>query len=159
MTYQESDWQKLLDSMTSEQKEFWKSLIDDFILVDQIEHDAFKANINALSDESFHLRQDPLTDHLTKTISRFTSPLERPLAYPLWFFAAYPDVVAWITDLADNSNKMLLKIFGCENEEQFEAMNPLDNEHHFKSEFLRKIIDYYIQNVSSQLEAVRNLNA
>jgi len=42
---------------------------------------------------------------VTPSARGMASPLERPPAYPLWFIAAYPDVVTWMCGLLSEASK------------------------------------------------------
>jgi hypothetical protein len=77
-----------------------------------------------------------------------------PLGYPNWFVAAYPDVMLWATKAADasDSDSILFKAFGIEKTEDFENLQLLDNQKHFKNEFLRKLVDFYLRTTNLTLE-------
>lgn len=78
--------------------------------------------------------EDDISDRATKTIEWMASPLNQPLAYPLWFMAAYPDVVKWMSDLDDEN---IIAITGELSEDS------VGENGYFKLSILRKIVDGY----------------
>ena len=88
-------------------------VVKEFFTQDNIDPKKFFANYKIISNgsrkiyqSSAHLTDEPdLSVFGTKTIDSICSPLDWPLGYERWFISAYPDVVVWITHVADETEK------------------------------------------------------
>ncbi len=76
-----------------------RQIIDGFVMPDRVDPLIFLSNLEALVSGSMPSMKD-LADlersyEPTPSLSRFTWVGDRPSGMPLWFIAAYPDVVLW----------------------------------------------------------------
>lgn len=113
-----------------------------FLDQDAIDQLKFFANLEIIKNgtkdiykaqKRLHNEED-ISDNATKTIEWMASPLNQPLAYPLWFMAAYPDAVKWMSNLEDEN---IIVITGELSEDS------IDERRYFKLPILRKIVDGY----------------
>jgi hypothetical protein len=124
-----------------------------FLSQDNVDLVKFMANYEIMKNGSVEVyrasirlhSEEDLSGHMTPSIEKVASPIDRPLGYPNWFVAAYPDIVLWASELEDDE---LLSILGDVSEE-----NAFDKDHRFKRECLRKVVDAYI-NKGKRLEAI-----
>ncbi len=163
------NWTKFLETIegTTDYKEL-SSIMNNFFIPDQISVSNFKGNYAVIADiyytmSPWHRSSIPLP---TPSAKRFDT-IDRPLGYPLWFFAAYPDIAKWFTDIADNKDdinshlKLVSKIIGrtdlSNNESLFESICVDSKTDKLNLFFLRKLVDYYTSNINSKLECVDDL--
>lgn len=131
-------------------------IFEDFLKKDNIDVLKFQANYEILKNESMEIYKATVKLHSQLDISQHATPsieilgpiMDRPLGYPMWFIAAYPDIVIWFANL-DNEN--MGNIFG----------NVLGNEDFDTNSFLnhsclRKIINFYTSS-GNILECVEKL--
>ncbi len=127
-------------------------VVNDFLVPDKINADLFRANIEVMDVGMLELYQGQYEP--TPNIERFIYYTHRPMGYPLWFLAAYPDVAEWFTaNIKDNMN--LFYTATDTNEEYFKDESNFDNDK-FKTNILRKLISYYIKTVNNSLECSKN---
>lgn len=138
-----------IDILANE-KESIIEMIDQFMIPDNINVTKFVANYMILKNgsreiysASSKLNNEPdLSNEGTFSIE-FFSPIDRPLGYPLWFIAGYPDVVKWFSDLEEEK---IISIVG--NLTQDSA----DEDGHLKLSVLRKMVDAY--KLTNELECL-----
>lgn len=138
-----------IDILANE-KESIIEMIDQFMIPDNINVTKFVANYMILKNgsreiysASSKLNNEPdLSNEGTFSIE-FFSPIDRPLGYPLWFIAGYPDVVKWFSDLEEEK---IISIVG--NLTQDSA----DEDGHLKLFVLRKMVDAY--KLTNELECL-----
>lgn len=146
-------WNELLSSMElgSEHEIELRPVIENFLIPD---------NINAIKfNENWRFLEEPHSDETvpTKSLKKFQPFINRPMGYPDWFFAGYPDVVSWFTDLSNDSNSLaetalIEAVFGTYNESTFNT-DFIDSESRkFKNKHLRTLINYYCANIKRKLE-------
>jgi hypothetical protein len=144
-----SDYLKSMPEGSDEEAEM-RPVIENFIIPDNINFNKFMANISLLLNSGM-ARSAP-----SVSARRFQDRLNRPGGYPLWFLACYPDVASWFTDTCDQNVNDLAKayepIFGNFNEATFEQELIDQNMQKIKVSKLRKLINYYLANISSTLE-------
>jgi hypothetical protein len=82
-----------------------KDIIEDLIIPDKINPLAFSSNYEALLRGGIHSTEELLgienDTQRTQSLSHFTFVANRPLAFPLWFIAAYPDVLLWFENAGE----------------------------------------------------------
>lgn len=146
-------WNECLSSMElgSEHEIELRPVIENFLIPDNINAIKFNGNWQFLEDSH---SAETVT---TKSVKRFQSIVKRPMGYPIWFFAGYPDVATWFTDLCDveldsDAEKAHELVFGTYNESTFEK-DFVDSESRcIKDKHLRTLINHYLTNVKSKLE-------
>jgi hypothetical protein len=160
---EKNEWQKFLKGLGREARSDFNFLVNNFFIPDKIEFVKFSANFHAVINDSAELYslyaqfdevEKELSNNITKSMQGMDLLGGVPLGYPNWFVAAYPDVMLWATKAADasDSDSILFKAFGIEKTEDFENLQLLDNQKHFKNEFLRKLVDFYLRTTNLTLE-------
>jgi len=92
----------------------------------------------------------------SSSVIEFRKIIDRPVCYPAWFFAAYPDVVKWMCDISEaslkNSNDYTEQIFAeieqCLPEGKYDPSESAK----FNINYLRVIIDTYKSKIKKKLE-------
>lgn len=161
----------------STKKFFWKELLDsyeknepmisadetDFIInlfiEDKIAPDKFAANlIRVITDGiyGFNVVPDPRVQEMLKdqtpSINSICSPGEKRGGIPAWFYAAYPDVLVWLSKkergFEDSLIEKSFKLFGI-NTYKKEKLNKnferkfMNNNDCLKFEYLKNLIDNF----------------
>lgn len=117
-----------------------------FFLPDEIRFTNFIGNYTALkneSDEIISYQGNKLIPNTTSSIKKLLSPLDRPIGYPQWFVASYPDVVVWIANLSESEQENLLGNL---------SENDFDHERMIKPNFLRHLVEIYRYRTKKKLE-------
>lgn len=145
-------WEEHLQSIEpgSEQDRELRPVIERFFMPDNIDFNKFIANYQLLTDEH------TLTSCPTKSTRGFQRRENRPIGYPIWFLASYPDVASWFTQLfiedIHSAEKTYEAVFGKYDEAALEN-EFLDQESQMiKTQYLRTLINYYLANVKRKLE-------
>jgi len=112
--------------------------IEEFLSKDKIDLLKFKANYEILNNGTAdQLSKPEIIKHSTSSIENLSPIVNRPIGYPTWFVAGYPDVVNWLIRLEPEKIEMIFVNFS-EN-----AM--FDKNRLFNSDILRRIIGVYIE--------------
>lgn len=130
-----------------------KAWAEKFFIPDNISPGSFFDNYQKLSDSySFDSKYTP-------SLESFLRVMDRPMAFPIWFIAAYPDVTKWFVDEKVESlnegeqekffEDLATKAFGAKD---LDAAKVQDSEGHFKAEMLRAVIDIYKDSRGAQFE-------
>jgi len=76
-------------------------IINELFIIDKIDPKAFLSNYSFLLNggmgnirDLFGVQNTQLSEP-SASIREFNSPIKRARAFPLWFIAAYPDVMLW----------------------------------------------------------------
>lgn len=173
-------WEDLFNSSETEglsmgSREDVDQIIDIFI-ADKIDPQVFLSNLEALLREGLPSINDLFgvgekkKHKPTESVSRFTSIVNRPLSIPLWFLAAYPDVMVWLDEQEkkyikshnrdyDGWGVKMAKLFGMSiddgplNENQI-----MDSKGKTRPKYLEKLIQSYKDVTEKALEtAVKNI--
>lgn len=146
-------WNESLLSMDpgSEQEIELRPAIENFLIPDNINVNKFIGNVDFL-EHSPSAQMVP-----TKSVRRFQYIVERSMGYPIWFFAGYPDVASWYTNLCDVDSDSLAEkacetVFGTYNESTFETDFIDSKSRNIKNKHLRTLINHYCANIKSKLE-------
>lgn len=127
-------------------------------------------NVSPLQVQEFYGVRYKGSTTTSPSISRFLSPAKRAPAFPLWFIAAYPDVMYWFhqkqnelsvstTEKPDEKNKdmadIIMSIWGMDMSKAIELDNEgylidTNRKHHPKA--LRILIDSYLLKTGKPLE-------
>lgn len=132
--------QKWIDFLSSTDiNNDFKILINQFFILDNILVMDFIANSNVLQggEEAYFAKK-----HATKSLKQLQRVF--PPFYPNWFIAAYPDVVNWLLDNHEKS-----KVLGTLTEK---ILIELEQDTQLKNDFIRKLINEYLSNVSNIFE-------
>jgi tetratricopeptide (TPR) repeat protein len=114
-------------------------IITSFLLPDGINIDVFKANLLFLEIGMLPLYQGEYEP--SESILKYESILIRPVGYPEWFIAAYPDTIDWVDEKVTEDKSNLSKI----TQKDFHFLQNESNfiNGKFSFEILRNILDYY----------------
>jgi len=158
-------WESLFGDIEAddpeEAQEFWQ-IVTGFLIPDNISPTKFRAN-------NIDLVRTPLTDLLldeadkkavpTPSLKTLRSVGNRPIGYPEWFLAGYPDVVIWAANifspmrvsrnepLAKNTFRDILGNISSENE-------LLDGDRFIKHRYLRALVEAYRRKTGRILECI-----
>ena len=134
-----------------------KQIVRSFLIPDKIIPFKFKSNWIVLSRGGLPpLFDDNENINSTPSLQRFSFVTNRPLGYPEWFLAAYPDVASWFTSQVDaitvgasaSDTKILFhNVFGNIGENEL-----FDSDRRIKGEHLRVLIDHYRRETGRTLE-------
>jgi len=143
-------WENLLKEMEQDEegtKEF-RQIVGNFLIPDDISPNKFRANWIALFRHGVpSLLDDGENVNPTPSLQMFSLVTNRPLGYPEWFLAAYPDVASWVTTSVEEDEETFSNIFGNISDDEL-----LDGEGRIKGEFLRTLIDTYCMETGRTLE-------
>ncbi|MDP3024504.1 MAG: hypothetical protein Q8O10_03115 [candidate division Zixibacteria bacterium] len=143
-------WESLLEGMDKDDedvKEF-KQGVASCLIPDKISPDKFRANNLLLSTRGIPQlldRNEQLSP--TPSLKRFYLISDRPMGYPQWFIAAYPDVVSWVADNIEQEESILHNIFGNMSDDEL-----LTGKRRTKVKYLRILIDTYLKETGLPLE-------
>lgn len=89
-------WENSIASLPREdqQAQQFAHFAREFFIPDDIAPSLYLANVAVLMGQ----RPAETDAHPTQSVDRLIEPQERPLAFPVWFLAAYPDVALWFRD-------------------------------------------------------------
>lgn len=141
-------------------EEFWQ-IVTSFFIPDNINPSKFRAN-------SIELIRSPLIDQLleaddtaerTQSVQRLLDVGNRPIGYPEWFLAGYPDVVIWAANMFspirvsrnEIDENLFRRVFGSiRNKNEM-----LDGDGFIKHRYLRELIKAYRENTRRNLECIK----
>jgi hypothetical protein len=142
-----------IDSQLAPEEEI-DEIIEMFV-EDEIDLIPFGSNLKVLAiGTTIRLNEEKIKP--TPSIKYFTDLLARAHAIPLWFYAAYPDVIAWYNKLRaqqtnDNDVKNLItKAFSIEptiNDEQL-----YNSRNMVKTKYLKNLVEHYKKEKNLKLE-------
>jgi len=147
-----------------------REIIDAFFLPDKINPLTFWGNCEALLRGGHPSLEDLLDGkkscQSTPSLSRFTWIADRPVGMPLWFIAAYPDVLLWYDNQVgdymkahrpdeDSLAAFSADLFGLDPtdpdlEERLDSF--VDKEGKFRPNILRKLVESYKDKIGKVLE-------
>ena len=146
-------------------------IIDAFFVPDKIYPLRFSSNLEALIQQGRpdYLRvllEEKKSDEPTPSLSRFVAVVDRPVGMPLWFIAAYPDVLFWYdNEVAEymNAHKpdedslaaFSTKLFGLAPTElnlEERLRDSMDREGKFRPNILRNLVQSYSDSTGRELE-------
>ena len=131
-----NEWNEILKS--KDFPEYFKELIVKFFIPYQIDPIKFLVNSDATSDPHRYIMY---RDHemFSKTLQKFQEDLTlKAVAYPQWFYCAFPDVAMWA--IRDGGNSVVLDKLLSINE--LELTTYLNGDL-LKDKYLKIIIDLY----------------
>ena len=164
-------WESLLGkeglSIASEKEV--KEIIEDLLIPDEIDMSTFISNYEALvrggTPSATELLTGIATDNQsTPSISDFTFALNRPPALPLWFIAAYPDVLLWFVNVGREYIKthgrdyngrgiLELKLLGIDpSDPNLKEEDILDCEEHNRPHVLKNLVQSYKDKTGKEFE-------
>jgi hypothetical protein len=115
-----------------------------------VDYYKFCANLFFLYNDGRPRSEFPL---VTPSVRRFGRSVDRP-HLPLWYIAAFPDILAWTNsldiDLEDSANKIYVDI----TEKELDASVDSNWESIIAVNTLKKMVDNYKRNVKPYLETV-----
>jgi len=145
-----------------------KAIIEDLIIPDRINPLAFSSNYEALLRGGMPSAREFLGlekgHQLTPSLSYFTLAADRPPAFPLWFIAAYPDVLLWFVNVGReyikthgqdyNEQGMLeLKLLGIDpSDTNLKEEDIFDSEGHNRPHILKNLVQSYKDKSGKELE-------
>lgn len=165
-------WKDLFDSSEAEglsiaTKEDVEQIINMFI-ADKIDPQVFISNLKTLLRRgmpSFNDFWGVKGGHKpTKSVSHFTSIINRPIGVPLWFLAAYPDVMVWFHEQQEkylksynfDDNAMAVKtakLFGIKIEDADIDENQIMNSNRqYRSKYYKNLVQSYKDAADKKLE-------
>lgn len=153
-------------------------IIDAFFVPDKIYPLRFMNNFIALfwqgTSPSLRVFLDlKESDETTPSLSRFEAMTDRPVGMPLWFIAAYPDVLLWYDNEVgeymkahkpdeDSLAAFSTKLFGLDptgpNLEE-SLRDSVDKKDKFRPNFLRNLVQSYKDKTSRELETAAKIPA
>ncbi len=146
---------QMWDNIVSEniKNEELVSVANDFFKPDYINPIVFFENIKIAEAGIYELEMyqeqfDSLK--ISPTMHFFKEYFNRPTGFPLWFMAAYPDVVKWAS-ININKYKEHPYFKNC-----FSRKESFIKEDLIKTEVLRLFINFYKENVINKLECALN---
>lgn len=152
MESQLQEWKSIFETSTNEElkqdTKNYDQIINDFLLPDKINLKLFQANLQFLDvgmKELYTGEHEP-----TESIYEFGFITHRPILYPLWFFAAYPDVILWLRDGTQTDHKIFFKASEVP-EENFDDDSNFVNDK-LNHEILHKLISYYKSHSGKKIE-------
>ena len=125
------------------------SLIHEFFLVDgininrYIKHYQFIASAGSASKAGVNIEA-----------YEFSNISKRPQGYPVWFIAAYPDIVAKLADYTDGAMQNLIEVLYGSSGDDIESKVISSDNSGFSLEALRRIINYYTVVHTDQLVCI-----
>ncbi len=136
-------------SFANSNNPLYKSIIKDFFKPDKISTTKFGNNLEiaqATWEKMIFNKNELDKIQITPTMHFYKDVMDRPLGYPDWFLAGYPDVAYWLS----------------QNIEQLQYQRPFnafsEKKEYFiengfvKPNVLRIAINYYKQNINDKLE-------
>lgn len=142
-------WENLLKGMEEDEKcpKEIKQIVSNFLIPDNISPNKFLANWIALFRHWSPSRLDDGQNvNPTPSLQMFSFVTNRPLGYPEWFLAAYPDVASWVTACVEEDENVFREIFDNISED------PLLDNRRLKDRYLRTLIDTYRKETGRRLE-------
>ncbi|MCU0438485.1 MAG: hypothetical protein MUC49_11265 [Raineya sp.] len=140
-------WDEILKDL--KKAPLFQDIIINFFKIDNIDPVIYSKNekyFNVSDTYFIEIKMNNIKSEITPSFFHFLYPDARPSGYPDWFITAYPDVALWFSDnYGEVKNIPVFK-------------DILSNEHNyihnnkFNHYFLRLIINYYKNNINSDLE-------
>lgn len=142
------------------------SVVSDFFIADKINADLFISNLEFLLirgmpvDEIFSGK----THKPTRSTVFFANIANRPQGYPIWFLAAYPDVVRWTLRLMeryldkhprdyDGWGELSLALYGLDiKDPKTEQVELVNAKKQFRPQFLKNLVHSYRVTYKHKLE-------
>jgi hypothetical protein len=145
-----------------------KGIINDFIITDKVNPLSFSSNYEALLGGGIPSARELLgterDNKQTSSLSHFISVVNRPLAFPLWFVAAYPDVLLWF----ENTGERYIETHGQDEDGltafhkrvfRIGAVAPnlkeedlIDNKGYIRPDILKSLVQSYKDETGKELE-------
>jgi len=127
-------------------------LIDDLLIKYNINQNQLLANAEFMKRGMIEIYDGIYRP--SDSIFRFGSESKRPRAYPLWFFAAFPDVASWYISDPNKTTNLICKATN-KTEDYFEKeYNYVDRKLSFI--FIKQLISYYSESTNKlQFECSR----
>lgn len=140
-----SDWKSLVDVAEKKVKPMLEETITMLFMPDNIDPQKFKANhmiatarARSVAESRARLYgEEDLLKYATKSIDKCVGLLDKPLGFPNWFAAAYPDVIEWQKELSDDDLEKMI--------EGFDQNDLFNEDHQFKTKYLRIFVDSYLK--------------
>jgi len=173
-------WEDLFNSSEAEglsiaSKEDIEQIID-ILIADKIDPQAFLSNLETLllgglpSINDFFGVGEKKKHKPTESVSHFTFIANRPLGAPLWFLAAYPDVMVWLDEQEEKYIKShnrdydgwgvkMSKLFGINIEDgKLNENQIMDSKGKPRPKYLKKLVQSYKDTTEKALETtVKNI--
>jgi hypothetical protein len=173
-------WEDLFNSSEAEglsiaSKEDVEQIIG-ILIADKIDPQAFLSNLETLllggmpSINDFFEVREKKEHKPTESVSHFTFIENRPPGMPLWFLAAYPDIMVWLTKQEkkyikshnrdyDGWGVKMSKLFGIKIEDgQLNENQIMDSKGKTRPKYLKNLVQSYKDVTEKALEtAVKNI--
>lgn len=97
----ERNWQNIFNELESDplSTEEIDYIIENFLVPHKIDPDKFCVNYAALLREGIIMSElSTKSEEVTHSIIFYRHPDNRDPAFPLWFYAAYPDIIVWFQE-------------------------------------------------------------
>lgn len=165
-------WKEILgkDGIAIGSDEIIEEIINELLSSDKIDPKIFISNYTFLSTRGtgtirdlFGVQDYKLPEPST-SIKEFASPIKRARAFPIWFIAAYPDVVLWFYEWQKNLlrlhnyDKVVItleksKLFGIDTQDIDVNENKIvDKNGKYLPKYLKKIVVSYKNEVKKNIE-------
>ena len=149
-----------------------KEIIGSFMMPDKINPLSFSDNCEALLRQGMPSLRDIADSEKnpqpTPSVSRFIAVMDRPVGMPLWFIAAYPDVLLWYDNQVgeymkahrpdrDSLTVFSAKLFGLDPTDpnlEKKLGDSMDKEGKFRPNILRDLVQSYKDKTGKELETV-----
>jgi hypothetical protein len=115
-----------------------------------VDYYKFCANLFFLYNDGQPRSEFPL---VTPSVRRFGRSVHRP-QLPLWYIAAFPDILSWTNSLDIDSEYLANKIYVDITEKELDASSESNWESVIAINTLKKMVHNYKQNVKPYLETV-----
>jgi len=147
-----------------------KEIIEAFFIPDKINPLSFSYNCEALLRQGMPSLRDiadpEQSPQPTPSLSRFIAVHDRPVGMPLWFIAAYPDVLLWYDNQVgeymnvhrpdeDSLAAFSAELFGLDLTDpnlQKKLRDSIDKEGKFHPNILRNLVQSYKDKTGRELE-------
>jgi len=173
-------WEDLFNSSEAEglsiaSKEDAEQIID-ILIADKIDPQIFLSNLEALLREGLPSVNDLFgveekkKHKPTESVSHFTFIANRPLSAPLWFLAAYPDIIVWLGEQEEKYIKShnrdyegwgikMAKLFGMNIEDgPLNENQIMDSKGKTRPKYLKNLVQSYKDVTEKALETtVKNI--
>jgi len=163
-------WERLLgkEGLSIASAKEVKKIVEDFIIPDKINPLAFSSNYEALlrggipsARELLGIEKD---NQPTPSLPHFTFVANRPLVFPLWFIAAYPDILLWFENVGeeyievhgqdeDGLTAFHKKVLGTDSAApSLKEEDLIDSKGNIRSKNLRNLVQAYKDETGKELE-------
>ncbi|MCG2699639.1 hypothetical protein L6274_01075 [Candidatus Parcubacteria bacterium] len=152
-------WKERLVAYEKNEPMIFENEIDSVInlfIEDKIAPDKFAANLIHVitgGNDRFNVMFDPRVEEILKdqtpSINSVCLPSAKRNGMPAWFYAAYPDVLAWLSKkergFEDNLIEKSFSLFGINKEKLNEDIEEefMTNHGYIKFEYLKNLIDSF----------------